>query len=651
MDYTAGILFGVFLEIVWKGGLILLLSGLFLTFFRKLSAASRHALITAAMGLLLALPLLTVLLPPLEVPLFQPEALAEISGFPLDELLASRQELAVGVPDSSVIEDSISSESSRALQVGWQALLGLIWISVLLFFFLKLLVGFSQLWLLWRRSCPVADADWIRLLRACCSRLEITEAPALYISRECGVPFSAGILNRSLFLPAAARSWTREKREVVLLHELAHSRRRDVLVQTLTRLTCALHWVNPLVWLAEKRLKLEAEKACDDLVLEAGAEPSKYARHLLSLARASAAVPVVGAAATRRSNVSERIDSILDSKRTRASMCVRAFPVLIAAFLLLVPVAALSFSSLHETVGEEEKLPPPTPLPPPAPRSPSASVGVRSAPPTPPEPPVLSLPPGPDFSKGKNALVWSNNGVAYRVRLKDVNLAEGSLEISSIGAEGYLIAEIEEGSTTSRIEMRRGTNDGLASLYTVNGETQSWNGVAERLLREVLSGLRDLKGHITDLRSLSTEELSRVRSEVQKARQELLEQQGHFEDDIAKELERVREELKRVQGEELQRLREELRQNAPEIRETIKKSLEAFESEWEEKYIEKMERNLQNLELPDIDEIIADVESSLGLLDDLEVELDIAETLKVLEDLSLEIEEVEKERELVGPDR
>ncbi|MEZ5299703.1 MAG: M56 family metallopeptidase [Verrucomicrobiales bacterium] len=47
----------------------------------------------------------------------------------------------------------------------------------------------------------------------------------------------------------------------VILHELAHLKRRDPLAQWLTQLACALHWWNPLAWIAAWRIHVERERS------------------------------------------------------------------------------------------------------------------------------------------------------------------------------------------------------------------------------------------------------------------------------------------------------------------------------------------------------------------------------------------------------
>src|SRR5439155_22452485 len=53
----------------------------------------------------------------------------------------------------------------------------------------------------------------------------------------------------------------------VILHELVHVQRRDVLLNWLLILVQGLHWFNPLVWLALRRLRADRELVCDAAVM------------------------------------------------------------------------------------------------------------------------------------------------------------------------------------------------------------------------------------------------------------------------------------------------------------------------------------------------------------------------------------------------
>ncbi|MCH5377876.1 MAG: M56 family metallopeptidase, partial [Planctomycetes bacterium] len=128
------------------------------------------------------------------------------------------------------------------------------------------------------------------------------------------LPVVWGIIRFRLLLPAAARQWSGEQLRSVLLHELAHIKRRDTVVQLLAQVACALHWFNPLVWFAAWRLHVERERACDDFVLANGVRASAYAEHLLSVATRLCPTrwtSACGLAVARKSSLEGRLNAVL----------------------------------------------------------------------------------------------------------------------------------------------------------------------------------------------------------------------------------------------------------------------------------------------------------------------------------------------------
>ena len=193
-------------------------------------------------------------------------------------------------------------------------------------------------------SCHCPDtlphgAEWVRLLREARDQLRLRRPVRLWQSGDNPMPLTWGWWRPVVLLPADAENWPTERRRVVLLHELAHAKRWDCVTQTVARIVCTLYWINPLVWLAARRMCVEREQACDDLVLNSGCRASDYAAHLVDIARAFRRTPqFAGIAMARSSQLQGRIAAIVDASRVRQLRRLTALAILAltAAFALFL---------------------------------------------------------------------------------------------------------------------------------------------------------------------------------------------------------------------------------------------------------------------------------------------------------------------------
>ncbi len=98
----------------------------------------------------------------------------------------------------------------------------------------------------------------------------------LRITGTLDVPTLVGIRRPQIWMP---RLWLKrlnaEEIRHVLLHELGHARRGDLLAQWVCSLACCLHWFNPLVWMMARLARTDRELACDAWVLAQGGENSE----------------------------------------------------------------------------------------------------------------------------------------------------------------------------------------------------------------------------------------------------------------------------------------------------------------------------------------------------------------------------------------
>ncbi len=246
--------------------------------------------------------------------------------------------------------------AGAGLDFHWTVWVFLVWVAGALALLLRLALAHAGVHLLVSRAAYVDDADWHEMAEEVARRLGIDRLVRLRWSAWTAVPLSVGAFQPLVVLPEAAKTWPAERRRAVLLHELAHVQRRDCLTQLLAQFTCALYWFNPLVWVAARQLRVERERACDDLVLVAGTRPSTYAETLLETARSLQSAEwssVAALAMARRSQLEGRLLAILDAGRRRERLS-RASGVLAAALVasVVLPLAALHPAQAREAAPE-----------------------------------------------------------------------------------------------------------------------------------------------------------------------------------------------------------------------------------------------------------------------------------------------------------
>jgi beta-lactamase regulating signal transducer with metallopeptidase domain len=229
----------------------------------------------------------------------------------------------------------------------WRGWLVIAWAAGALAALLPYLVSLAAAARMRRSARTVTDGPWAALLGELAEAMGVGRRPALLVSGRAAVPMASGLVRPAIVLPESAEAWPDARRRVVLLHELAHVRRLDLATRALAQAARAIHWFNPLVYLAARRLDAERERACDDLVLAAGMRASEYAAHLVEIARGISAARRWGAWAAavpmaEPSRLEDRVHAILDAARSRAALkwwAIAAGVLVVAA--VVVPLAAM----------------------------------------------------------------------------------------------------------------------------------------------------------------------------------------------------------------------------------------------------------------------------------------------------------------------
>jgi cytohesin len=197
---------------------------------------------------------------------------------------------------------------------------------------------------LWRKR-KVLPAKLQQEIKNLLSGYGFTTFPRIWLVHGIGQPFVWGLLRGSIYLPANFGNITDpEHRRSILGHELSHVLRFDATVNFLQVIGQAIFWFHPLVWWANKKIRTEREKCCDEVaVARLNALPKDYSSAIVEILaarnRSTRPVPSLAVAGPVK-DVEERIRTMLRPGKKfykRPSLIVATIAVVIA--LVTVPTA------------------------------------------------------------------------------------------------------------------------------------------------------------------------------------------------------------------------------------------------------------------------------------------------------------------------
>ncbi|MEW5917161.1 MAG: M56 family metallopeptidase, partial [Gemmatimonadota bacterium] len=337
-------------ELAIKGALWLAIIFLVTFALRNASAATRHLVLCIGILGLFALPLIAprvewrVAVPARFTP---PPTVEQRTSVPTVAQVSSEAEVtndqiaetALGARPSSPETDTAANPG-----VSVTAILLVLWAVGALLLVVRLTSSLLSARRIVARAEALADERLQSLAASLARRVGVQRPVRLLTAQNATIPFTTGVLRPVIVLPADAEDWTTDRQEAVLLHELAHVARFDLASSLAAHAACALYWFNPLAWVAARRLRIEGERACDDVVLRCGTRASDYADQLLEVVRETKLhlAPAVAVAMARRSAFEGRLLAILSPETNRARVTLRlATPIALGMALIALPIAAM----------------------------------------------------------------------------------------------------------------------------------------------------------------------------------------------------------------------------------------------------------------------------------------------------------------------
>ncbi len=278
-------------DALWQSTLWLLVGLLASSRLAKRPARAHAILLIASLGALLT-PIASALIRFLDLGLLQPSAAARSAATPLSNVLLG------------------PSAAQAGLQ--WESSLLILWLLLAAFVCIRNLRAIAASRHLVHSAESITSGNLTHRAALLAQRMGIANTPELFSSRSIQGPLIWCWSRRpKIYLPAPTPNL--ETMDGILIHELAHYKRRDHWSSQISIwITGFLAW-NPLMHLVHKRMDEACEQACDRWALDRGARATEYAEALLGLAPQMGSGLVLGAKSSRAS-MARRLTAILNAQ-------------------------------------------------------------------------------------------------------------------------------------------------------------------------------------------------------------------------------------------------------------------------------------------------------------------------------------------------
>jgi TonB family protein len=259
---------------VWQGALLGALTGLVLVLLRRADAGLRH--LVACLGLLAMTmaPVLTM------------AAIARAPGL-LTRDVAAAASASLAPASADPMPGLAAAGAGTAWQAGLERQLpwiALAWLAGVLLLTLRIARDWIAVRRI-RRSAVGRVGDALgSVVRRLAGDLGLDRLPPIVESLHVDVPMVVGWIRPAILVPASALAeLSPSQLEAIVMHELAHVRRHDHVINALQGLVETIFFYHPAVWWLSNRIRIEREHCCDDLAVVRCDSPVSYACALATL--------------------------------------------------------------------------------------------------------------------------------------------------------------------------------------------------------------------------------------------------------------------------------------------------------------------------------------------------------------------------------
>jgi bla regulator protein BlaR1 len=303
-DRFISVLCNTLLHSLWQGLILAAVTGLIVLFTRKSSAAMRYNLLISALALFAIGVGLTFAM---QIQESQPLVTSTIVGDNLAGTGAIDINITTPARFTENVFDYLNQHHNTIITI---------WFLIICVKSIQLVVGLLGVRRLKHTKVNQINLDWYNRLQQLADSLEIKKRIALLESGLAKAPMVIGAFKPVILIPIGLlTALSTEEVEAILVHELAHIKRRDYLVNLLQSLMEIVFFFNPAVLWISQLIKAERENCCDDMALSQSSNKVNYIRALVSCEEYQASVPAYAMAfAGDKNNLVSRVKRIVNNR-------------------------------------------------------------------------------------------------------------------------------------------------------------------------------------------------------------------------------------------------------------------------------------------------------------------------------------------------
>ncbi|MGZ3874095.1 MAG: M56 family metallopeptidase [Mucilaginibacter sp.] len=293
---------------LWQGLLMAAVTGLIIIFTRTSAPARRYNLLIATMVLFAAGTVCTFIieLNQAQVPLSPSASYYQVPAVNMQPVIKYHATVA----QKNTVKDTLLGYFNRNASV-----IVLIWFMIVCARCLQLATGLQGIYYLRHKNIFKADRSWEDRVAELAENLGIKRMVTIAESGLAKVPMVIGHLKPLILIPVGLlTAMPAEEIEAVLVHELAHIRRSDYLVNLLQSLMEIVFFFNPAVLWISALIKTERENCCDDIAVAQSSSKVNYIKALVSCQEYNAGSPAyVMALKGNKKHLKDRVTRIISN--------------------------------------------------------------------------------------------------------------------------------------------------------------------------------------------------------------------------------------------------------------------------------------------------------------------------------------------------